>query len=395
MTFFRASFGIISRSSGGSALRRSAYQRCTDEGEFEFSDKAHELVTSEVMLPENAPTDFKDPVTLWTAAEAAEKRIDSQLARTFELAIPHEVPEHLRNDFARDMLSWLTTEHGFAVEWSRHKADHVFGKNDTQNDHVHAVVSLRSLGPEGFNAKKDREFNSLMRANDGRQVRKLFADRMNAFFERHSIAASVTHEPLKIDAFRIDTAPKKLIQEIKRNKDNAANLSPTARDFIRARHAKKRAVADFQNAAQELKSARKSAEARNTNGRNDRSGNSERSPKTGLPDQRAPGRTDRGSDRKSGTGLGGNPAASGHKSGSPGTSAAKGRGTIGTALRSLGQRLRSRNQQRACAGVSSIMPHASAASCSSPLVIDPETVDTGTLLRMINEANAQNAGHKV
>lgn len=57
--------------------------------------------------------------------------------------------------------------------------------------------------------------------------------------------------------------------------------------------------------------------------------------------------------------------------------------------------MKSRTQARACAGVSSIMPHASAASCCSPLVIDPETVDTGTLLRLINENNARSAGHKV
>lgn len=399
MSFFRAGFGIITRTakngSPGSALRRSAYQRCVEEGEHDFSDKSHEFVSSEVMLPEGSPTDFQDPVALWSAAEAMEKRVDSQLARTFEISIPHEVPEDLRNDFARDMLSWLVQEHGFAVEWSRHKADHLFGPKDTKNDHVHALISLRKLGPEGFDLKKDREFNSIMRARNGRNIRELIADKMNAFFERHSIAASVTADPITTDAFRIDVAKKSTIQEIKRKGKDNGNLSQTARDFIRARHAKKRAVADFKSAAHELKTARKSAEARNTNGRNDSPGNSERRSQDRLPNLGAPGRTNSGSDRKSGTAPGRNPATDRAQPRVTGSKATGDRKPLGKALRSFGERLRSRTHQRAAAGVSSMLPHLAESSGSSPLVIDPSTVDTGTLLRLINEANARSAGFKV
>lgn len=267
MTFFRASFGIITRTpkaqrngkmgKPGSALRRSAYQRCVNEGPYRFARKAHELVSHGIIQPAGSRA-YASPKALWGAAEAMEKRVDSQLARTLEIAIPHAVPMHLRDQFAHHMLGWLAKDHGFAVEWSRHAANHLLNDGTgTLNDHIHGQVSLRQLGPEGFSAKKDREFNTIMRKRNGREMRESIAERMNQFFERHDIAAKVTADPKSDDAFRIEEAPKAIIQQIRRHQNARNNqlpapkLGPRAKDFIRARHAQKNAIAAVAAASRE------------------------------------------------------------------------------------------------------------------------------------------------
>lgn len=261
MTFFRVSFGIVGRANGGSAKRRSAYQRCTSLDEFDFSDKAHELQHAEVMLPETAPDHFRDPGKLWTAAEAAENRCDAQLSRTLEIAIPHEVHEELRNDFAREMLSFLVEDHGFAVEWSRHKAEHLFEQGDTMNDHIHAQISMRKVTETGFDAKKDRDFNILMKIRNGRTMREFLENRMNTFFDKHGIKAEVSAKPIP-EELKVPEIPLKNIQEIKRKKNrndkkiDANTLSPNAKKAIVGRHRKKHALKELREAEHELASAK-------------------------------------------------------------------------------------------------------------------------------------------
>lgn len=223
MSFFRASFGIVGKSDGGSAKRRSAYQRCTNSDGFDFSAKSDEFVHNEIMLPPNAPAEFADSSKLWNAVEAAEKRCDAQLSRTIEIAIPHEVPEELRNDFAREILQPYV-ERGFGLEWTRHKAEHLFSDtiNDTstENDHVHVQMTLRTIASSGLDAKKDRDFNTYMRTRNGRQAREDIAERMNIFFQKNGITAEVDAGPKNET---VEDIPKKIIQQIKRVKDDNRN----------------------------------------------------------------------------------------------------------------------------------------------------------------------------
>lgn len=233
LSFYRVSFGVIKRTEGGSALRRSAYQRCAKGSTFDFSLKVSELAAFEVMLPLGAAAEMADPVKLWAAAEGAEKRKDAQLGRTFDIAIPNEVPDDLRNEFARELLQPMV-DRGFAVEWSRHKADGVFG--DVENDHIHALVSLRQLGPGGFSATKDRDFNAMMTRNQGKVMRAEFADCMNTFFRENNIDASVNH--LRTDEATLPHASTFVRKQMKMWKVSGADESahpPQLREFLEAR----------------------------------------------------------------------------------------------------------------------------------------------------------------
>lgn len=223
MSFFRASFGIVGKSDGGSALRRSAYQRCTISDGFDFSDKLNEFVHNEIMLPPGSPKNFTDSSTLWKSVEAAEKRCDAQLSRTIEIAIPHEVPENLRNDFAREILQPYV-DRGFGLEWTRHKAEHLFSdsssNSSTENDHIHVQMTLRTISSSGLDAKKDRDFNTYMRTRNGRQAREDIAERMNNFFQKHNISANVDPGPKNET---VEDIPKKIINQIKRVKNDNSN----------------------------------------------------------------------------------------------------------------------------------------------------------------------------
>src|SRR5688500_1468030 len=96
VAIYHFSAKVISRAAGSSTVASAAYRsasRMRDERldrNHDFSHKAG-VVHSEVMLPEGAPEHLRDRERLWNAVEAAEKRIDAQLAREVEFAIPREL----------------------------------------------------------------------------------------------------------------------------------------------------------------------------------------------------------------------------------------------------------------------------------------------------------------
>ncbi|MGL1788643.1 MobA/MobL family protein, partial [Vibrio parahaemolyticus] len=69
----------------------------------DFSNKAG-VVHSEVLLPDGAPEHLSDRENLWKEVEAAEKRIDAQLAREIEFAIPRELNEAEGIRLAREFV---------------------------------------------------------------------------------------------------------------------------------------------------------------------------------------------------------------------------------------------------------------------------------------------------
>jgi len=92
---------IIGRSSGRSAVGAAAYRageklrsHAAGSAAYRSGDELREdggivhdytrkggVRHSEIMLPPNAPPQYKDHETLWNAVEASEKRRDAQLAR--------------------------------------------------------------------------------------------------------------------------------------------------------------------------------------------------------------------------------------------------------------------------------------------------------------------------
>jgi hypothetical protein len=103
--------GIIGRSSGRSAVGAAAYRaaerlcsRAPGSAAYRAGDELREgkgvivhdytrkggVRHSEIMLPKDAPPEFKDRETLWNVVEASEKRKDAQLAREIIVGLQRE-----------------------------------------------------------------------------------------------------------------------------------------------------------------------------------------------------------------------------------------------------------------------------------------------------------------
>ena len=114
MAIFHLSVKVISRAAGRSAVAAAAY-RYADRLHDEQLDRAHDftnksgVVHSEVLLPENAPEEWRDRERLWNDVEAFEKRKDAQLSREVEFAIPREMKQ------AQGITEQLKAEN--ALEW--------------------------------------------------------------------------------------------------------------------------------------------------------------------------------------------------------------------------------------------------------------------------------------
>ena len=125
MAIYHFSAKMISRAIGSSALAAAAYRsasRLHDERldrHHDFSNKAG-VVHSEVMLPDGAPERLADRASLWNAVEGAEKRIDAQLAREIEFAIPRELDQAEGIRLAREFVQAEFVARGMIADLNVH-----------------------------------------------------------------------------------------------------------------------------------------------------------------------------------------------------------------------------------------------------------------------------------
>ena len=84
---------------------------------------------------------------LWNAAERAENRSNSRVAREYELALPHELSKAQRLELVRGFATEIANRHGVAVDFAIH-APHREG--DTRNHHAHVLATTRVIEPAGL-----------------------------------------------------------------------------------------------------------------------------------------------------------------------------------------------------------------------------------------------------
>ena len=91
MAIYHLEAKVISRGIGRSAVAASAYMSCSkifndyDGVQHDYTRK-HGLIYEQVLLPPQAPPEWKDRSVLWNAVEETEKSKDSRLAREFVVA---------------------------------------------------------------------------------------------------------------------------------------------------------------------------------------------------------------------------------------------------------------------------------------------------------------------
>ena len=160
VAIYHLSIKTFSRSAGRSATAAAAYRagvKITDQrtGEVHDYTRRRGVECAELVLPAGAPEWAADRAELWNAAEQAETRKNSTVAREFEVALPDELSPAERLRLARDLALEIVERHGCAVDVVIHAPGK---KGDNRNHHAHILLSTRRLGPAGF-MEKTRELD--------------------------------------------------------------------------------------------------------------------------------------------------------------------------------------------------------------------------------------------
>lgn len=202
---YHLSVKTISRASGRSATAAAAYRsgsEITDErtGEIHDYTRKQGVEHSEIILPKHAPEWANNREQLWNAAEQAETRKNSTVAREFEVAIPKDLTPEQGRELVRDFTQQLVEKHGFAAEYSIHQ-DHKLdwqGQQKTfSGQHAHILCSTRRLEPEGF-TEKTRELDG---GQSGRENvehwREKWANTANEHLKEAGHEHRIDHRSLK------------------------------------------------------------------------------------------------------------------------------------------------------------------------------------------------------
>ena len=119
---------------------------CEYDGQTYYPKYAEDLVHTEVMLPVNAPEDYKKPEVLWNAVENAEKNSNAQLARTFRVELPNEWSYELATEVMRDYIRRNFVDEGMCVQFAVHDSENREGQ---RNLHCHMLLTIRGIDENG------------------------------------------------------------------------------------------------------------------------------------------------------------------------------------------------------------------------------------------------------
>lgn len=193
MAIFHLSAKTFSRSptsknsKGQSAVAAAAYRagaRYTDARTGQVHDYTRKGAVDETFLV--CPHDtFSEPEKMWNAAEAAEKRKNSTVAREYEISLPAELPRDVQQKLAREISKHISEKYSVGIQASLHKLG-------TENPHVHILSTTREVTPEGLEAKTRVLDGRKTGSDEIKKLREHWATICNRELERH-------HQPARID----------------------------------------------------------------------------------------------------------------------------------------------------------------------------------------------------
>lgn len=210
MAIYHLSVKPISRKGGRSATAASAYRAAeivhdeTTGQTFDYTRKQGVEHTEIVLPTECARQDInwaRDREQLWNAAEKAENRSNSRVAREYELALPHEMNHEQRVGLVRDFSQGLADRYGVAVDMAIH-APHREG--DERNHHAHLLTTTRTIEPGGLGPKTEIEWSDGNRQKAGlgpakeaiTEIRAEWEGLTNERLQQLGIEARIDHRSL-------------------------------------------------------------------------------------------------------------------------------------------------------------------------------------------------------
>lgn len=200
MAIYHFSVKNISRANGKSVVAAAAYrsaEKLNDEKYGKEQDYTKKLGVEfkKIYAPENTKQELLERENLWNTVEKVETRKNSQLAREFEIAFPHELNKQQREQMLTDLCQRIVARHRVIVDACIH-APHVENGTDERNYHAHILLTTRSVNELGELGKKTREFN-----DSGKQEiehwRAEFAETTNTHLENAGFDVRVDHRSYK------------------------------------------------------------------------------------------------------------------------------------------------------------------------------------------------------
>jgi len=187
MAIYHLSVRIVKRSQGQSAVAVAA--RRSGERLFDRRLDLHVRpegggapAVAEILLPKDAPAWLGAREELWNTAEATEKRLDAQLAREVELALPIELTNTEAIELAREFVQREFVTRGMVADLTIHLGG-------GHNPYANAMLTLREVTAQGF-GRKVREWNQ---SGLLREWREQWAALANAYLARAGHAVRIDH----------------------------------------------------------------------------------------------------------------------------------------------------------------------------------------------------------
>ena len=239
MALYHAHIKVLSRANRNTvaALAYRSGTQLIDErtGEgFNFRNKSVEHV--ELFLPETSPQWGKDlqilveencekgVQKLSIIVEKAEKRIDAQVYKDFEFALPAELTIEQNKVLMREFIQDQFCKRGITVLANFHNdCDSETGQ---EKPHCHAVLLTRELTEEGLSKHKNRDWNQTALLEEWREQLAAYT---NFHLQLHGHQARVDHRSYAEQGIEIEPQPKlsRSVQEMEgRVSYNAQDLKP-------------------------------------------------------------------------------------------------------------------------------------------------------------------------
>jgi ATP-dependent exoDNAse (exonuclease V) alpha subunit len=211
MAIYHLSVKPISRKGGRSATAAAAYRSAeivhdqTTGQVFDYTRKRG-VEHSEIVLPLDAvKRDIqwaRDRQALWNAAEQAENRSNSRVAREYEVALPCEIAVGERVELVRHFSQSLADRYGCAADFSIHAAHR---EGDERNYHAHILTTTRTIEATGLGAKTTMEWSDGNRQKAGLSaardeitaVREQWAELTNEHLQAKGLEARIDHRSLE------------------------------------------------------------------------------------------------------------------------------------------------------------------------------------------------------
>lgn len=204
MAIYHLQIRAVSRSNGDSAVAVAAHRagkKLTDArtGITHDFTRLHGVEHLEIVAPQEGQCALvHDRQMLWNAAEAAEKRRDSRVAREIEVSLPHEINGEQRIELSREFAQALADRYHVAADLAVHLPPE---EGNPLNHHAHILLTTRHLSSDGLAGKSDFELtNTTLIARDCptsyeqiKLVRSDWEKRVNNALEHAGLNIRVDH----------------------------------------------------------------------------------------------------------------------------------------------------------------------------------------------------------